>query len=189
MIGWELPTSLTIGNAEYSIRSDFRAVLDILSAFNDKELPEEGKIGVMIEILYEDYQSIAPELMGEAAKQAMWFIDAGTEKDNRPKPKTMDWDKDAGIIFPAINKIASCQVRTCQYMHWWDFIGYFNEIEDGLFSQVLSIRQKKATHKKLEKWEQEFYKENKTLCDLVEENYVRPEEEKEAIRKLFGLKK
>ena len=44
-------------------------------------------------------------------------------------------------------------LRAEKYMHWWTFLGYFMEVEDGLFSQVLSIRQKKARHKKLEKWE------------------------------------
>lgn len=35
-----------------------------------------------------------------------------------------------------------------------------------VFSSVLSIRQKKAKHKKLEKNEQEFYRENKSLIDM-----------------------
>ena len=40
------------------------------------------------------------------------------------------------------------------------------EIDDGLFSQVLAIRQKKSKGKKLEKWEQEFLKDNEKLCSL-----------------------
>ena len=40
------------------------------------------------------------------------------------------------------------------------------EIDDGLFSQVLSIRQKLAKGKKMEKWEQEFLKNNQKLCEL-----------------------
>ena len=39
-------------------------------------------------------------------------------------------------------------------------------IGDGLLASVLHIRQKKVKHKKLEKWEQEFYNANKDLIDL-----------------------
>ena len=39
-------------------------------------------------------------------------------------------------------------------------------IRESLFSEVVSIRQKKAKHKKLEKYEQEFYRENKSLIDI-----------------------
>ena len=40
------------------------------------------------------------------------------------------------------------------------------EIGDCLFSQVVNIRQKKAKHKKLEKWEKEFLNANKDLITL-----------------------
>ena len=32
---WELPTSLNIAGTDYKIRSDFRAILDILKYFSD----------------------------------------------------------------------------------------------------------------------------------------------------------
>ena len=78
----------------------------------------------------------------------------------------LDWEQDESIIFPAINKVAGAETRSQSYIHWWTFMGYFMEIEEGTFSMVLGIRQKKAKHKKLEKWEQEFYRNNKELCDL-----------------------
>ena len=49
-----------------------------------------------------------------------------------------------------------------QYLHWWTFLGAYMEIGESLFSQILSVRMKKAKGKKLEDWEREFYKENKT---------------------------
>lgn len=51
-------------------------------------------------------------------------------------------------------------------MHWWTFLGLFNEIGEGLFSQVVNIRIKKAKGKKLEKHELEFYREHKDLIDI-----------------------
>lgn len=35
MSAWELPQSLTVGNKEWNIRSDFRVALDILKYFGD----------------------------------------------------------------------------------------------------------------------------------------------------------
>lgn len=44
-------------------------------------------------------------------------------------------------------------------------MGYFQSVDkEDLLSMVLSIRQKKAKGKKLEKWEKEFYTNNKNLC-------------------------
>lgn len=51
-------------------------------------------------------------------------------------------------------------------MHWWTFLGYFGEIEEGLFSTVVNIRNKRANGKKLDKWEIEFYNKNKALINI-----------------------
>ena len=51
-------------------------------------------------------------------------------------------------------------------MHWWSFLGLFNEVGDGLYSQVMSIRAKKAKGKKLDKYEREFYITHRELIDL-----------------------
>ena len=43
MNAWELPQQLRVGEQEWKIRSDFRAVLDILNFFNDPEYEEDEK--------------------------------------------------------------------------------------------------------------------------------------------------
>ena len=40
---WEFPTSLNVGGVEYEIRTDYRAVLDLLTALNDPELTDEDE--------------------------------------------------------------------------------------------------------------------------------------------------
>lgn len=79
----------------------------------------------------------------------------------------MDWKQDAHMIFPAVNKVAGFEVRSCDYLHWWTFIGMFGEIGDGLFATVLHIRQKRARSKPLDKWEQEFCARNSALVNLI----------------------
>ncbi len=105
-------------------------------------------------------------ILTEAAEKALWFIDCGVMHEDTPSPRVIDWEQDAGIIFPAVNRIAGFETRGCQIIHWWTFYGWFMEIGDGLFSQVLSIRQKLSKGKRLEKWEQEFLQNNKKLCEL-----------------------
>lgn len=187
---WELPETLQVGGVDYRIRYDFRAALDIISALNDPDLPDSGKLRVMIEILY--VEQPPEDVLEEAVEKAVWFLDCGeTAQDDKPKSRTMDWEQDAGIIFPAINKIAGYEIRNPQKKtHWWTVMGFFYEIEDGVFSQVLSIRQKRAKGKKLDKWEREFLTENRGVVELKarvsEEEKVQREAEQKAVDALFN---
>ena len=187
---WEFPTSLNIGGVEYEIRTDYRAVLDLLTALNDPELVDEDEnltaymqSQVILQIMFPDCDSIPQEHIQEALDKVAEFIDMGIS-DDRKKPKTMDWEQDAPILIPAINNVLNCEIRARKYIHWWTFLGAYMEIGESLFSNVIHIRQKKASGKKLEKWEEAFYKENKSLIDFKKVE-KRSEEEKKALDDLF----
>ena len=191
---WEFPTSLNIGGVDYEIRTDYRAVLDLLTALNDPELEDEDKnvtaymqSQVILQIMFPNCDEIPAEHIQEALDKVAEFIDMGISDDSK-KPKTMDWEQDATIIIPAVNKVLNTEIRAVQYMHWWTFLGAYMEIGESLFSNILHIRQKIAKNKKLEKWEQEFYKENKSLIDFKNTDQ-RSDEEKEALREYFGYGK
>lgn len=164
MIG-SLPIALEVGGQQYAIRSDFRVVLNIFEALNDPELSDRDKMRVMLQCLYIDI--IPQEHVKEALEKVSWFMDGGDMPKSKPsKKQTFDWKYDEAILFPAVNKVAGHEVRSSEYMHWWTFLGYFGEIEDGLFSTVMNIRNKRASGKKLEKWEREFYNNNKALINI-----------------------
>ena len=189
---WEFPTSLNIGGVDYEIRTDYRAVLDLLTALNDPELTDEDQSitaymqsQVILQIMFPKCDEIPAEHIQEALDKVAEFIDMCISDDSK-KPKTMDWEQDAHI--PAVNKVLNTEIRAVQYMHWWTFLGAYMEIGESLFSNVLHIRQKIAKNKKLEKWEQEFYKENKSLIDFKNTDQ-RSDEEKEALREYFGYGK
>lgn len=191
---WSFPTSLNIGGVEYEIRTDYRVVLDLLMALNDPELSDsDNKMSaymqsrVILEIMIPDCDNIPQEHIQEALDKVAEFIDMGIGDDSK-KPKTMDWEQDAPIIIPAINKVLNKEIRAEKYMHWWTFLGAYMEIGEGLFSNIIHIRQKKAKGKKLEKWEQDFYKENKSLIDFQHKE-KRSNEEKEMLRDYFGYSK
>lgn len=191
---WEFPTSLNVGGIDYEIRTDYRAVLDLFTALADPDLTDENEqitaymqSRVILEIMFPDCKNIPAEHIQEALDKVSEFIDMGIS-DDRKKPKTMDWEQDAPILIPAINKVLNCEIRAVQHMHWWTFLGAYMEIGESLFSNVIHIRQKKAKGKKLEKWEQDFYNENKSLIDFKQKDQ-RSNEEKEKLRDYFGYSK
>ena len=181
MIG-RLPTCLKVNGTDYRIRTDYRTALVIFQAYADPELSDTEKTMVMLGCLYEELENIPADDLNEAARQAAWFLDGGpfvqTEQTVTAK-KVMDWEQDEQMIFSAVNKVAGYEVRTMEYLHWWTFLGYFNEIGEGLFSTVVAIRDKQNRGKPLEKQEQEFYRKNKSLVDL-KTRYTQEELEEQA---------
>ena len=189
MTAWDLPSSLSIGGEDFSIRTDFRAILDILAAYSDPELEDDEKMLVCLSILYVDFEKIPQEHYEEAMKKAIEFIDMGQTPDDKPSPRLMDWDHDAAVIIPEVNKNLGYEVRTSKETHWWTFLGAYMGIGDGLYSNIINIRQKRSKGKKLEKYEQEYYRENKKLIDLpahlTEEQQKAADNEKERLEKLL----
>jgi hypothetical protein len=188
MIG-RLPITLNINGVDRVIRSDFRVALLIFQAFNDPELNEQEKARVMMECLYEDVDSIPFNDYQEAYDKAVWFLDGGSQDDDtkyKISKKIIDWEQDEQMIFSAVNKVAGKETRAAEYIHWWTFLGYFNEIGEGLLSTVINIRQKKNKGKRLEKHEQEFYRENKSLIDIKTRLTQEEQAEKEYLEKLLN---
>ncbi|MDE6519675.1 MAG: bacteriophage Gp15 family protein [Ruminococcus sp.] len=186
MIG-ELPESLEIGGKSYRINADFRVILNIFQAFDDPELTEREKCFVCMKNLFADFESIPEKDLQTAINQAYWFVGGGNmpEKNDVQKAKIIDWEQDESLYFPAINKVAGFETRAVKFLHWWTFLGYFNEMSDGLFSQILHIRNKKSRGKKLEKWENEFLCNNRNLVK-IRKKYTKEELEKqERINALF----
>ena len=185
MIG-RLPSALEVGGKLYKIRTDFRDILTIMLAFADPELDEREKYAVMLTILYED-RDIPDKDVSEAIERAIWFLDCGqSNEDKKPPRKVVDWEQDESILFPSINKVAGKEVRAVEHMHWWTFMGYFMEIEEGTFSTVLGIRQKRSKGKKLEIWGQDFYRNNRELCDLKTRYTAEEQAEIDEWNKLLG---
>lgn len=187
MIG-ALPETLTVGNNPYPIRSDYRNVLQAFEAFNDPELEKMEKWIVAIYLLFADF-TCADDVehavedgfdVAEAAKQISWFISGGKEvrKDDRKELPTYDWVQDEQIIFSAVNNVAKKEVREVEYMHWWTFLGYFNEVGEGTFSYIVGIRNKLNKGKKLEKHEKEFLNKNKDIV-LIKKKLSKEEQEQE----------
>ena len=185
MLG-QLPQTLKVCNKDYAIRSDFRDILKIIAAYNDKDLSDQEKVFVCLHRIFININEMPrdKDTYSEAFKAATEFMECRLSND-KPNPRVVNWEKDEQLIFPAINKVAGIEVRTVSYMHWWTFLGYFQSIDrDDLWGFVLTIRQKKAQKKPLEKHEKEFLAANRDLCSLeFQEERETPEDAMQALYK------
>jgi len=185
MIG-ALTEVLTVGGEDYPIRTDYRNVLQVFEAFQDPDLQPEEKWIVAIYLLFEDFSCDDDVLQAaqngfdleEAMKQISWFISAGQPEKQVLEQPTYNWTQDEQMIFSAINKVAGRETRELEYLHWWTFLGYFNEVGEGTFSFIVSIRNKLNKGKKLEKHEKEFLSHNKELV-LMKKPLTKEEQEQE----------
>lgn len=166
MTGWSLPKSATIGGEEYTVNSDFRDVLEILSILTDSEEKEYVRTRVALALFYNDFDAMPDADHAEACAWMADFIDLGEEDDGVRRAKTIDWEQDRMMIAAEVNKVAGVEVRSLEYLHWWTFMSYFHSIGEGQLSFVVGIRDKLSKGKRLEKHEAEFYRNNRARVDI-----------------------
>ena len=164
---YELPTSIMLNGQSFAVRNrgDFRTVLDCIKALEDPDLTKEERIVAALIIFYEDLQGIEdleklPDSV-EAFKEMGRWINCGRDSVGAQTHfKLVDWEKDSMLICSAINNVAQKEIRSEPYIHWWTFMGYYLAIGECSFSTVVSIRNKRARGKKLEKHESQFVIDN-----------------------------
>ena len=177
---WNLPTFVEIDEKEYNIRNkcDYRVVLDVISALNDEELEIGNRIRCALFIFYEDLTDCTD--FETATKEMMKIVNNGdeeSEQEQSNKPQLMDWQHDFSQLAPPISRVLGYSVRDSnRYTHWYDFVGAYMEIGECTFSNMVSIRSKRQKGKKLEKWEEDFYRENRSKIDLPQK-YSREEKD------------
>lgn len=164
---YDLPVRVEVCGESYQIRSDFRAVLDIFAALNDVELSDQDRAEALLDIFYPAFQKMPAEHYQEAVQKCFWFINCGEgQQPAGKKPKLMDWEQDFPYLISPVNRVLGKEARSLKYLHWWTFVSAYHEIGDCLFAQIVRIREKKAKGKKLDKSDQEWYRNNRQIVDL-----------------------
>lgn len=164
---YTLPKSVDVNGREYEIRSDFRAILDILEAINDTELTDQKRAYVVLDIFYPQFAEMREGDYEEAISRCLWFINGGQEDNGKKLKKVMDWQQDFPLVVAPINRVIGYEIRAVEYLHWWTLLAAYQEIDgDCTFAQVVSIRQKLASGKQLDKSDREFYRRNRDMIDL-----------------------
>ena len=165
---YDLPISLTVNNTEYEIRADFREILDVLEIINDNELEERERCFLALLFFYAGFDDMPVEDYQEALERCFWFINGGDDVHGQAKkqPKLMDWEKDFPLIIAPVNRVVGREIRSESFFHWWSFLAAYMEIGECTFAQVVHIRSEKSKGKKLSKFDEEYYRDNRDLIDL-----------------------
>lgn len=170
---YDLPKTANVNGVELAIRYDYRVILTILEMLNDPDLPDETKASGLIELFY-----LEPTKAWTAPKEAVEacydFIDMGETQDKKSQ-RVMDWEQDFRYIVAPVNRVLGYECRAVPYdyekneggLHWFTFLAAYMEVGgDCMFSQIVSIRDKLARGKKLEKYEREWLNRNRNIVDL-----------------------
>lgn len=178
MLNYTLPVNAEVNGTIYDIRSDYRAILDICCACADPELLDTERAITALTIFYPEFETMPYSDREEATNKMFEFIALGeTKKTNKKEPKLIDWEQDFSIMISAINNVAGKEIRALEYLHWWTFIGLYNEIDgECLFAQVVNIRSKRAHGKPLDKQERSFYNKNRDIIEF-QQRYTDDENE------------
>ena len=171
-MNYTLPKTVTVGGEDLSIRYDFRVILEIIQMLNDPDLDQEDKAEALLAMFFVDPDAVTDPK--EAIEGCFDFIDMG-ERSKKKSPRLMDWGQDFNYIISPINRVLGREVREIPYdietntggLHWWTFLSAYMEIGgDCMFSQLVSIRDKRARGKKLEKYEREWLRRNIEIVEF-----------------------
>lgn len=183
-MNWDLPTSIDVQGVTYQIRTDYRCILDIMTDLSDPEANAQSRALAVLIGLYPDFDNMPTEHYEDAVNAGMQFINCSSGESSNNSPRLVDWEQDYSLIISPINRVLGQEVRALEYLHWWTFLSAYNEIGDCTFAQVVSIRDKLARGKSLDKQDQEWYRKNRHLVDF-KRKYT--EEDDELIKKWGAL--
>ena len=161
---FSLPTSVAAGDKSYSVRTDFRVILEIFVMLDDPDLTGADKTEALLRMFYVNRPPDA-----EAALRAFTdFVDPRHgNQGKKPPGRLIDWSQDFDLMVAPINHILGFECRSVDYLHWHTFLSAYLEIPpDSVFARVLRIREKLRTGKKLEKYEKQWYNRNRDLVHL-----------------------
>lgn len=181
---WSLPTVANIGGKDYPIDCDWRNILRIFSYMSDPELAEVIRWQIALTLFYEGEIPVKdrPAAMAYFAD----FVCCGKKETGKPAPSLISWEQDGQIIIGEVNRVAGCEIREKEFLHWWTFLSYFHAIGEGQLSFLVSLRQKRLRGEKLQDWEQRYYQENRELVDL-QTRYTKAElAERERLNEMLG---
>ena len=152
---FNLPVSVQVSGAEVSIRTDFRVILEIFVMLADQELSDTDKTEALLRMFYEE----RPVDTAAAVAAFRDFVDPSPSSGGGPS--LVSWQQDFPLLVGPVNHVLGMECRSTPYLHWYTFLAAYLDMDPGcVFAQVLRIREKLRTGKKLEKWERDFLRKN-----------------------------
>lgn len=179
----KLPKKIRVNENVYDINYDYKTIIKILIALEDKELTESEKAYVLLHNLYKT--DILDEDIEVALKKGVKFIDGGEERTSTPtnEKRIYSFTKDNQYIFGGISQTHNIDLSEKPDMHWWVFLSLFMDMSPNCTFGELVYYRKRKNENKLTKEEKEQYKKIKKIVDL--EDFDRKGEESYKARKEF----
>lgn len=186
----KLPTKIKVNDNVYNINYDYKTIINIILAFEDKELTNNEQIYILLKSLYKD--EILQKDIVEAVKKGIKFIDGGIDVNANEEIKvkrTYSFKKDGNYIFSGINQTHHINLSENENMHWWVFLSLFMDMSDDCTFGELVYYRKRKNENKLTKEEKEQYKKIKKLVDLDEKDETSMQARKEFFNRFRELNK
>lgn len=184
MNGWSLPQTACIRGKTYRLHTDFREILRIFGCLQQEQVPEFIRWHTALDLFFGE--PIPEEAFPEAAAWFSRFVSGGQERQDPGGPVLIHWQRDAQVIVADINKAAGREIRELPYLHWWTFLAWFRGIGEGGLSTLVTVRDKLRRGKKLEPWEQEYYRRNRDLVSPRPDYTPQELEEQARLRELLA---
>ena len=185
-----IPTTVSVGDFELAINSNFRTSILFELLMQDPEVPDDKKAEEAL-ILYFPKKSLniirSEKLHKEAIEAIMYFYACGRKKRKKetdaesedPGAKAMpiySYEHDDQYIYSAFLSQYHIDLQEVDYLHWWKFRALFSAMDENcLMSKIMGYRAMKIPQDMPES-QKKFYRKMKVEYALPD---LRTEEEKE----------
>lgn len=178
----------------YRINTDFQIGIQISQLIGDNELSEDERLCWALSLLFPTEDEEGNELqipdMDTAIAGLRWFLGDWIH-DNLPKAentaKVTDYDIDQWRIYAAFLSQYGINLNTAQ-LHFWEFMGLLQNLEECAYTRVIDIRQRTETGKMGEK-EKKALRKAKQIYKLPDAESEMTAEEISAVEKFRQMVK
>ena len=141
-----LPESIQADGREVRILTDFRAWIQFLELFGDKNIDDADKAAMLPHWL-EEPQPLTREIVeGLCAFCRARELEPDPPDDDEPedpesRPPRWDWSVDAKFVIGDFRRFYGIDLLRVEYLHWWEFRALFTALpEDSRSMQRIGIR-------------------------------------------------
>ena len=133
----QLPTTVNVEGKSYQIATDFRSWIAFFDMISDDKLDEKSKVYGALEWFTESI----PRNITEAYKALMMFMacadlqishtSTGRSTNSYSSP-VLSYLYDSPYIFSAFLQVYNINLRTVEYMHWYEFRALFDGLPEDI---------------------------------------------------------
>lgn len=144
----KLPSSVTVGEREYPINTDYRCMAKFEQAMLTTDRGDrKATAKIFYDALSDFYQGDIPADVDEAIKKMWWFYRCGEPVDSKTNKagtkdfkRLYDYEIDGALIISAFADTYGIDIVN-KGLHWWLFRSYFTGLNDDTrFVQIMSYR-------------------------------------------------